>query len=748
VLNLEFRISIRDNVSKKTDSPHMERFYWFFLIIVAISVAVSSPPAMGEEKGHKVALVLSGGGARGAAHIGVLRVFERAHIPIHCIVGTSFGALVGGLYSVGYSPDDLERILSGQDWNLIFSDAPQRRLTPIIERRNSRYQGQISFSGWTPELPTGLSGGQRLTERLDILTTSRMLSAGFDFDKLRVQFRAVATDLVNGQAYIFKQGPLTEALRASMGIPLLFSPLEKDGILLVDGGLVDNLPTDIARRLGADIVIAVDATSPLQTKDMIRNFVNVADQAISLPMVKDVMENRKLATVVLQPQLDDYSNMDYDKIHKIVSRGEEEANRLLGQIEFLVRDVAPPRPLPQPPSTISTIESVSFRGLKRIKAEQLLANVHFHHGERVDPSAIGADVGRLYATRLFDSVSYALEPLGANRYDLVFTVNESPVNALGAGLRYDNDFKFVALAEFTARQLFNTPSNLTISSQFGGLEDHVASLHLVPPHVPVLFFETRGEAVRLERLDIRDKEIVDRFTDKREIATLMIGGSFSKQQEIAVGFRIGRVRIDQGMDPNRLAGSLRLAGLTFRLNRDSLDTRLFPSSGMALRAQVEQSSKSLGGDLNYSRWEAELQNYFSRGKSTLKITGLIGHSRGSVPFFDQFFVGGYSFSQIASKQFLGLERDELAVHQVAVVSGSYRRLLFSRPLSVIKRGFVTATYNGVFYSDRTSLPYNFDFMNGAGLGLGLDTMLGPVRIAGGWAEGKRVNFYITFGPSF
>jgi NTE family protein len=722
----------------------MKHLHWIFLIMVVFTPS----PARGEPRSHKVGLVLSGGGARGAAHIGVLKVFEKAHIPIDCIIGTSFGALVGGLYSLGYSPDEIERFLSRQDWNLIFSDAPQRRLTPLIERKNSRYQGQIAFRGWTPELPTGLSGGQHLTESLDILTTSRMLSAGFDFDKLRIPFRAIATNLVDGQAYIFKDGSMTEALRASMGIPLLFSPLEKDGMLLVDGGLVDNLPTDIARSLGADIVIAVDTTSPLQTKDMIRNLVDVADQAISLPMVKDVKKNREGATVVLQPRLDDFSNMDYDKIPEITLRGEEEANRLLFKINQAVKNVAPRPPLPPPSSAVSSIASISFRGLKRIKAPQLFANVQVHRGDAIDPSAIGADVGRLYATRLFDSVAYTLEPLGADRYDLVYLVKESPTNSLGAGLRYDNDYEFVALAEFTARQLFNTPSTVTVSSQFGGLEDHVATLHLIPPHAPFFFLEPRGEVSRLERLDIRDKKTVDRFTDKREIASLMIGGSFWEQLELAAGFRAGRVRIEEGMEPNRLTDSLRLAGLAFRVARDSLDTRVFPRSGMALQAQVSQNSRSLGADLNYSKWEVDLQHYFSSGKSTFRLDGSIHHSRGSVPFFDLYFVGGYSFSQIASRQFLGLERDELTAHQAAIVGASYRRQLFSRPLSFIKAGFVTAIYNGVFYSNRASLPYNFDFMNGAGIGLALDTMVGPVRIAGGWAEGKRVNFYLTFGPSF
>jgi NTE family protein len=728
------------------DKLQMKHLHWLFLIVIGLAAPI---PLAGQQRSHKVGLVLSGGGARGAAHIGVLRVFEKAKIPIDCIAGTSFGALAGGLYSLGYSTTDIERILSGQDWNSIFSDAPERRLTPLIERRNSRYQGQVSFRGWSPELPTGFRGGQRMTEALDILTTSRMLHAGFDFDKLPIQFRAVSTNLVNGQAYIFKQGSMTEALRASMSVPLLLTPLEKDGMLLADGGLVNNLPTDIARDLGADIIIAVDTTSPLQTKDMIRNFLDVVDQSISLQMERNVRENRDRACIVLQPRLDAYTYSDYNKIPEIVARGEEEATRLLAQVRALIGLTTPHSTPSQAPGFVSIIESISFRGLKQVKAPQLLTNVHVHRGDPADPSAIGSDVGRLYATRLFDSVAYALEPLGRDRYHLEYIVKESPANALGAGLRYDNDYNFVALAEFTARQLFNTPSSVTISSQFGGLEDHVAALRLVSFHTPFLFLEPRGEVLRLERHDIRGKEIVDRFTDKREAARLMIGGSFFKQLEIAGGYRIERVRIEEGLEPNRLAGSLRLAGLTFRLNRDSLDTRDFPRSGMALRIQVDQRSRSLGGDLDYSKWEADYQHYFSiSGKSAFQFNGSVGLSRGPVPFFDLFFIGGHSFSQLASRPFLGLGRDELAVRQMAVLGASYQRLLFSRSLSFIRSGYITGIYNGAFHTDRASSPYDFDFLNGAGLGLALDTMLGPIHISGGWAEGHRGNFYISFGPSF
>jgi NTE family protein len=722
----------------------------FYAVVFACSLRVAAPAAEARPQGpHKIALVLSGGGARGAAHIGVLKVLEREHIQVDCIAGTSFGALAGGLYAIGYSSFEIERILSGQDWNGILSDTPERRLTPLIQRRNSRYQAQVSFRGWTPELPTGFRGGQRLTESLDILTTSQMLRAGYDFDRLPIQFRAVATNLVDGKAYVFRQGSLTEALRASMAIPLLFTPVEKDDMLLADGGLVDNLPTDIARDLGADIIIAVDTTSPLLGKNEIRNFIDVVDQSISLQMVKNVGENRKLADIVLQPRLDSFTYNDFDKISEIVTRGEEEANRVVAQLKALIGGM-PPRPNPAPERIpVSYIESISFRGLSKIRAEQLKADVRLRPGDFVDPIKIGADVNRLYATRFFDSVGYTLEPLPQNRYQLIFVVKESSFKSLGVGLRLDNDYNFLALVEFTALQLFHSPSSAILSSQFGGLENHYAALRLVPPRHSFVFVEPRGEVLRIERLDIRDKKLVDRFTDKREGGRLLIGGSLWKQLEISGGYRAERVRIEGGTEPNRLAASTTVAGLTFRLNRDTLDTRDFPHTGIILRFQGDKNAKSLGGELDYSKWEADYQRYFTfSSKSTFQINSTVGYSRGPVPFYDRFFIGGYSFSQLASRQFVGLRRDEFTPNQVALIGGSYRRELFSHSFSIVRKGYLTGIYNAMFHSSRETSPYNFDLLQGGAIGVALETLLGPIRATGGWAEGGRWNFSISFGPSF
>jgi NTE family protein len=718
------------------------------IFVLALGIA----PILKADSGpnsHKVCLVLSGGGARAAAHIGILKVLEKEGIKVDCIAGTSLGALVGGLYSLGYSPSDIEKFLTSQDWNNIFSDAPQRRLMSLIERRDTRYQGQIAFRGWNPELPSGLWGGQRLAEALDVLTTHHMLRAQYDFDKLPVQFRAVATNLIDGKPYIFKKGSMTQALRASMAVPLLFTPLEHDGKLLVDGGLVNNLPADIAREMGADIIIAVDATSPLLTGKELRTFFDVIDQSISLQMEKNVRENLKLATLVLKPKLEEFTNVDYDKLPEIIKRGEEEANRQLTNLKSLTAGVSPHPRIESPLALLPIIDLISFQGLKQIPVSQLKKNVHIHAGDKADAEAIGADVGRIYATRLFESITYNLEPIEGNRYRLIFVLKEALLNTMGASLRYDTDYNFVALAEFTARQVLNTPSTATISSQFGGLENHFAAFRFVLPSAPFLFLEPRVDASRLERLDIQDQKQVDRYTDKREGAQLLVGAIPFRQLELSGGYRYERVRISGGSESNNLAASPSKAGIVFRLNWDSLDDSEFPRSGRNLKFQVDKQSKIFGADLNYSRWQANYTQYFSiSGKSTVQIHADAGYSKGLVPFYDLFFIGGYSFSEKASNQFLGLDRDEFPVRQMTILSASYRRQIFARPLSLIKSGYITGTYNGGFFSTYQEAPYHFRYFNGVGVGLGVDTMLGPLQTAIGWGEGGRFNFHLSFGPTF
>jgi NTE family protein len=707
----------------------------------------ASQPTTGSPR---VGLALSGGGARGAAHIGVLKVLERERIPIHFIAGTSFGALVGGFYALGYPAAEIEEIFSSQDWDNLFSDTPERQLSPILQRKNLRYLGELGLRNFNIELPSAISGGQRLIEVLNYYTTQGMLAADYDFNHLKIPFRAVATDLLTGQPYIFDRGRMSEALRASIALPAIFTPVEKDDTLLVDGGLVNDLPTDIVRDMGADIVIAVDVTSPLLKKESIRTFIDVMDQALSLRMKQTVEANLKFADLVLSPKLEGFTPGDYTEVLAISAQGEAAAMALKNDLHELVRNVsrAESSESPVPPDR-PVIESITFDNLTHVEASRLKSEVRARADQPVNVKVLREDLSRLYATGLFDQVDYQLEEVKSNRYRLHYIMKESLPHSIGASIRFDRDYKFVALGEFNARGLFGTPSVGTLSTQFGGLERHSAGLRLVHPRLSSLFLEPEVHFQKLERFDLRDGDLVDRFTDRRRGLQLMLGSTLFKRMELQAGYRLDRAIIVGGTSPQREEDSRSLSGLRARASRDTLDSQDFPRTGMLLNFQIDKVSENLGADFSYSLWQADLQRFFSLSeRSAIRVYAGGALSRGALPFFERVYLGGYSFSEIGSKQFLGYSRDEFAPSRYGLAGAGYRRRLFSRPLSLVRRGYVYVDYNMAAISNNQQRPYDFKLYNGVGAGLLLDSLIGPVRLVGGWGESGRFNFYLSIGPAF
>lgn len=240
-----------------------------------------------EKSRPKVALVLSGGGSRGISQIGILEALEEAHIPVDMIVGTSMGSIIGGLYSSGYSASDLDSIARTLDWNqlLALSDAVSRSEL-FLQQKVTEEQSflVVRLNGFTPILPSAIASGQRLTTLLTQLVLNAPYHVVRSFNDLKIPFRAVATDMVSGKRVVISTGDLAQAMRASSTVPVVFSPILTDTLQLVDGGLVSNIPVDVARELGADIVIAVNTTSPLRSETNIETPWDALDQATSIMM--------------------------------------------------------------------------------------------------------------------------------------------------------------------------------------------------------------------------------------------------------------------------------------------------------------------------------------------------------------------------------------------------------------------------------------------------------------------------------
>ena len=284
----------------------------------------------------KVGLVLSGGGARGITQIGVLRGFEKYNIPIDLIVGTSFGSVIGGFYAVGLSVDQLEESIKAIHWEDMFSDDTDRQNLFVGQKAiNDRYLVNIRFDGMRAFIPTSLSSGQKILSIITETLYNTNFPAVHNFDELHIPFRAIATDLISGQRLVIGQGDLAEAINASVSVPLLFSPVVWDKMLLVDGGLSANFAVDVAKTLGMDIVIIVDSTSPLRKRDQLQAPWEIADQVTSIMQQSKNEEQKHLADLIIKPDIGDIGSTDFDKIDEMITKGELAVDNLASQLYAL-----------------------------------------------------------------------------------------------------------------------------------------------------------------------------------------------------------------------------------------------------------------------------------------------------------------------------------------------------------------------------------------------------------------------------
>ncbi|MBI5470756.1 MAG: patatin-like phospholipase family protein [Ignavibacteriae bacterium] len=290
------------------------------------------------QKRPRVGVVLSGGGARGAAQIGVLRVLEQNDVPVDFISATSMGAIIGGLYASGYSTSEIESLALGTDWNelLSLSDAASRRDLAIDQKLAADWSFLVvRFQGLSPVIPRAVSSGMRLMNFLSEQTLQAVYHPNPTFDNLKVRFRAVTTDLVSGKRIVLDHGSLAEALRASSTVPLLFNPIEKDSMRLVDGGLVTNIPVDIAKYAGCDLTIAVNTTSGLRYMDELRAPWQTADQIMGIMMQLSNQEQLKMSDVVITPMVGRHLSSDFSGIDSLIRAGEHATALHLDSIRTL-----------------------------------------------------------------------------------------------------------------------------------------------------------------------------------------------------------------------------------------------------------------------------------------------------------------------------------------------------------------------------------------------------------------------------
>lgn len=448
------------------------RILIFAVIITCFPFSLTALPAKVSGSRPSVGLVLSGGGTKGLAHIGVLKVLEEAGIQIDYIAGTSIGAIIGGLYAMGYKAETLEEILLEQDWASMLLDPVERRDLSMAEKeQDGKYIGRFPLSKGRISLPKGLVAGQKITLMLTRLTVP--FHHVRDFTKLPIPFLCMATDIETGKPVVMDHGFLPEAMRASMSIPFVFNPVELNGHLLLDGGIVRNFPVSDAQNMGADIVIGVDVGSNLYSKGQLASMDKIVDQCISFMKDESTRNQRKMCDVLITPDIGGSDTFSFDSMAGMVERGEQAAREKIPEIKQIagMLNYFPPRrqvaPLAPPDFNKKIpIRQLVFKGLKKVSEHVLKAKLRIRVPSERSIKQIQKAVDRAYGTQFFERLTYRLDPL-EDGFRLTIRVIEQNTHFFNFGVRYDSDMKAAFLLNNTFRNPVIQGSRLSLDARLG-----------------------------------------------------------------------------------------------------------------------------------------------------------------------------------------------------------------------------------------------------------------------------------------
>jgi NTE family protein len=705
--------------------------------VAFVSVATSAAaPADPDRDRPRVGLALSGGGARGIAHIGVLRALEEHEIAVDAIAGTSMGAVVGGLFASGYDSHELLEIVRSIDWQRIFSGEPDRRLVPLSRRlQETPPVFRIAYDLWDLKIPSSVLSDYRIQRTLTRHLTAPNLRAGRDFDRLPTPLRVVAADVRTGERVVLSEGSLGRAVRASMSIPLAFAPIRWNGHRLVDGGIADNLPVGVVRDMGADVVIAVDVSSPPQEGDDALDVLAVANQLTDLLISTRNVAYRVPADLTIRPELDSHSFTDYSNLEFLIEQGYQAALDSLETLSEWKRssDMEPTRSAEDSLGE-RTVSAVTFRGNERVEDEIVALDFRVRPGQPFDLDRAIAEMDRVFATGFFESCWLEVTPAQDGQVQVVLNMEEAERRIAEVGLSYNEDDEARAFVRLNNSHLlrWGEQEQLTIhaSDRANGM-----SLRLLRPR---LLFSGVGLAIRVDVGEenpryFRNDEFVTRAEFDHRSLSLTAHVPLGRIGLFRAGVRAENVSVREksGLEFGPSVESLRVFQSSFHV--DSLDDLYAPRRGSAFHLLLE---KNVGGEdrtERYSRLRLRARTAVSFGSaSALEGAMFLGISDRPLPVSQQFRLGG---PQLAP----GLRRDQLWGDEALSLALGYR-FFVTRNLSLLLRGSAANAFpheDGGISLDALRI--------GVGWGMHYQTPFGPIQIEYGVSEGNVRRLYFSAG---
>ena len=731
---------------KRTGSRARNALAWLFACLFGAANAQAA---------DCIGLVLGGGGARGAAHIGVLKVLEREHIPICKIAGTSMGAIIGGMYASGYSPESIERMLGEIDWKDVLNDDPPREKLSM-RRKNQDLEFLLGYEfGYRNGRITTAQGviqGQKL-----LMLLRKLLAPTWkidNFDDLPIPFRAVAADIVRGESVVWSKGDLVLAIRSSMSVPGAFAPLAVDDYLLVDGGIFDNVPVNVARAMGADRLIVVDVGTPIMKREDLTTPLAILNQVVGTLQQDRI--NRELASlgardVLISPELGDFNMAAFDKVADAIPIGVRAGEQALASLQGFKTDAvtyaaftAQHRPIAYAPPLIAFVHVNADRsGAARLIEREMQVLI----GKPLDSAQVDRVIETAYGAGRYQTIRYQLVEHD-NVAGLEIEAIDKPwgPNIALFGFQLSNDFQGNSDYQLKSNVVFQNINDaggeLRNRVRLGGVTG-LESEFYQPFGLGARFFALGQLGYRAEVMPLfNDTVQIAEYRIRRAETRAMAGTYLSNDLAVSGGLKYGHDWITRNIgaadivaesDANFGAGA-------FRLQYDTLDDAIFPARGARVDFDTEWYRKSLGSDGNATAYRLVWDGVLSSGQNHFLFGTRLSNSTNSSVIEVNDTLGG--FLNLSGYPERGVIAPNIAFGRAVY----YRALsdpekLFSVPIFL--GGSVEA---GHVWGQQEAVNVNLNSVIYAGsIFAGVKTPFGPLFFGYGQTNNGHSSVYLTFG---
>ncbi|WP_269224234.1 patatin-like phospholipase family protein [Flavobacterium sp. IMCC34518] len=708
-------------------------------------------------KKPKIGLVLSGGGAKGLAHIGVLNVLEDAGIKLDYIGGTSMGAVIGGLYAMGYNAKQIDSIIDVTNFSNVINDFIPRSSKNFYEKRNDElYALTLPFNKFSIGTPEALSKGMYNFNMLSRLTLP--VRHVRDFKTLSIPFLCVGTNIAIGEQVVFDKGILAQAITGSSSLPSVFSPVIIDNNLIVDGGVINNYPIDEVRKMGADIIIGVDVQSGLLSKDELKSASKIFFQITNLQMIERMKLNANLTDVYIKPDVKNYGVVTFDKATEIIKKGEDATFAVYEKIDLLADKTNPyHKPKLKIETDSLTIVDIKVNELINYSRDYVIGKLNFKPGAKISFKNLETGINNLNATQNFSAVSYYFEKNGMYD-DLILTLTESPVKTnLKFGLHYDGLFKSAILANVTNKKTFFKNDFLSVDLVVGdnvryyfdyyidngfqlsyGFNSHLSRFNKNIPVKVITFNKKASNSINVDYVDLSNQ--------------VYIQSVFAQKFLIGIGAEFQYLNItSETLELNSTITKSDYTSAFGYIKYDSYDNKYFPKKGWYFSGNSQFymfSSEDSDTFEPFSILSAEAgiaQTIFKN--ATVKLQAEAGASIGdkSLPYFD-YMLGGYGFNTTNNfRYFYGYD-------YLSLSGNSYLETTITLDYEIFKKNHLNFSANYANLED--DLYDSLDWISwpkysGYALGYGLETIIGPVEIKYSWSpEISKSHLWFSVGFIF